>query len=63
MAKWRTGDIVRLNANAPDMTVQHYTPVVYGDTPLTTVVCKWLDKQAIPHEDCFEEDGLEPVAS
>ena len=64
MAKWKPGDTVKLKQNdGPNMTVQHYTPIVCSDTPSTTVVCKWFDKQDILHEDVFEEDGLESVVS
>jgi uncharacterized protein YodC (DUF2158 family) len=64
MAKWKPGDTVKLKqTDGPNMTVQHYTPIVFSDTPSTTVVCKWFDKQHIPHEDVFEEDGLESVVS
>ena len=49
MAKFGTGDVVRLNSGGPDMSVTHVGNLVHA---------KWLNGDGVPQSDSFPDACL-----
>ncbi len=56
MAKFKSGDVVKLKSGGPNMTVQGYAAVMAGK-PSQTVQCKWF-AGAKSEASNFHEDML-----
>jgi uncharacterized protein YodC (DUF2158 family) len=59
MAKFKSGDIVKLKSGSPNMTVSNYVAIAAGRES-QTVQCKWF-AGAKSEASNFHEDMLVPV--